>query len=190
METKKSGFKKIILCTNGYELSESDYVEDLKLAGLIEAQLDIKCYDKKVHIWYTGKSNIPVLKAIKNLNNLKVDLIIQTVYIPEIVEKEEIKRISIFLSDINPDIKYRINPFEPKFSYERISRTPHEEELRESYEIAKSYLKNTILSMSCRREFAKNPKKGKWVTVYPDLSFERRGVEEYEHERISRLQPL
>jgi hypothetical protein len=59
------------------------------------------------------------------------------------------------------------------------------EEMEIAYEEARKYLPNAIYSMSCRREFTQKPKRGKWITVYPDinLTFKRRGVEDYERER-------
>ena len=179
------GFKNIVLCTNGYGIGvDATYGEDLKAAGLSEAQLDIKAYDSQLHLWYTGKSNAPVLKAAKNLIDAGIDLIVQTVHIPGIVEEDEIRKTASFLAGINPDIRYRINQFEPRFSHENIARAPTEEEVTAAYEAAFKHLPNTIVSMSCRRDFTKEPRRGKWITVYPDLSFKRRGVIEYARERL------
>ena len=181
---KKLGSKNIVLCTNGYEIGlDGAYGKDLARSGLTEVHLDIKTYNKELHQWYTGKSNTPVLKAVKNLIDAKIDLIVQTVYIPQYVEAEEIKKIAAFLAGINPEIRYRIDPFEPMFSYEKIARSPTQEEMKIAYEVASEYLPNTILSMSCRREFTNEPRKSRWITVYPDLIFKRRDIKEYEDER-------
>jgi pyruvate-formate lyase-activating enzyme len=45
------------------------------------------------------------LKSIEHLNAAGIGLIIQTVYIPGIVEVEEIKNIASFLTDINAEMK-------------------------------------------------------------------------------------
>jgi len=183
--SSEMGFKNIVLCTNGYGIGvDAMYGEDLAASGLSEAQLDIKAYDSQLHLWYTGKSNAPVLKSAKNLIDAGIDLIVQTVYIPGIVEEDEIRKIASFLAGINPEIRYRINQFEPRFSHEKIARSPTEEEVIAAYEAALKHLPNAITSMSCRRDFTKEPRSGKWVTVYPDLSFKRRGVEEYARERL------
>ena len=183
--SSEMGFKNIVLCTNGYGIGvDATYGEDLAASGLSEAQLDIKAYDSQSHLWYTGKSNAPVLKAAKNLIDAGIDLIVQTVYIPEIVEEDEIRKIASFLAGINPEMRYRINQFEPRFSHEKIARSPTEEEMMVAYEAASEHLPNTIMSMSCRRDFTKEPRRGKWITVYPDLSFKRRGVLEYARERL------
>ena len=183
--SKEMGFKNVVLCTNGYGIGvDATYGEDLAASGLSEAQLDIKAYDNQSHLWYTGKSNAPVLKAAKNLIDAGIDLIVQTVYIPGIVEEDEIRKIASFLAGINPEIRYRINQFEPRFSHEKIARSPTEEEVMVAYGAASEHLPNTIMSMSCRRDFTKEPRRGKWITVYPDLSFKRRGVEEYARERL------
>ncbi len=183
--SSEMGFKNIVLCTNGYGIGvDATYGEDLKAAGLSEAQLDIKAYDSQLHLWYTGKSNAPVLRAAKNMIDAGIDLIVQTVHIPGIVEEDEIRKIASFLAGINPEIRYRINQFEPRFSHEDIARSPTEEEVTAAYEAAFKHLPNTIVSMSCRRDFTKEPRRGKWITVYPDLSFKRRGVIEYARERL------
>lgn len=181
---KRLGALNIVLCTNGYEIGRDEvYGKELARSGLREVHLDIKAYDEKLHQWYAGKSNIPVLKAVKNLIDAKIDLTVQTVYIPQIVEVAEIKKIAAFLAGINPEIKYRIDPFEPRFSYEQVARSPTQEEMEIACEAASEYLPNTILSMSCRREFTKEPGKSRWITVYPDLTVKRRDIKEYEDER-------
>lgn len=185
---KEKGFEKIVLMTNGYALGEDeDYVTELEEAGLTEAHVDVKAYSEDVHNSYTGKSNKPVLRAIEKLNASGIELLIQTVYMPGIVDATEIEQIAKFLASINKNIKYRINPFVPIFAYEQVTRRPALEEIERAYEIASKYLPNAIISRSCYREYPTPPPQKTWITVYPDLTAKRRGMEDQKEDRLSWL---
>jgi pyruvate formate lyase activating enzyme len=173
--------------TNGYALGvDEDYVQKLEEAGLTEAHVDLKAFSGDVHKWYTGKSNKPVLRAIEKLSASGIELLVQTVYIPGIVDEKEIEQIAKFLASLNKNIRYRINPFSPAFAHERVTtRMPTIEEMERAYEIASRHLHNVIISRSCYREYPTPPPQKTWVTVYPDLSFKRRSMEDQNKERIS-----
>ena len=182
---KAKGFEKIVLMTNGYALGEDEtYVTELEEAGLTEAHVDVKAFSEDVHNSYTGKSNKPVLSAIEKLNASGIELLIQTVYMPGIVDAIEIEQIAKFLASINKDIKYRINPFVPIFAYEQVTRRPTLEEIERAHEIASKYLQNTIISRSCYREYPTPPPQKTWITVYPDLTAKRRGMEDQKEDRL------
>ncbi len=187
---KEKGFVEIILMSNGYEIGRegnSNYAAELKGAGLTEAHIDIKAFSDEIHIWYTGMSNKPVLNAVRMLNDTGVELLIQTVYMPGIVDLEEIEQIAIFLSNVNSSIKFRINPFAPTFAFERVTGRPTIEDMERAYKIAAEYLPNTIISRSCYREYPTPPPQETWITVYPDLSAKRRTIKDQEEDRIAWL---
>lgn len=185
---KEKGFEKIVLMTNGYELGvDEDYVNELEEAGLTEAHVDLKAFSEDVHRWYTGKSNEPVLRAIEKLNASGIKLLVQTVYMPGIVDDAEIEKIAKFLASVNKNIKYRINPFVPIFAYEKVTKRPTLEEMERAYEIASRYLPNAIISRSCYREYPTPPPQKTWITVYPDLTVKRRGMEDQAEDRLSWL---
>ncbi|MGB2842417.1 MAG: radical SAM protein [Halobacteriota archaeon] len=185
---KEKGFEKIVLMTNGYELGvDEDYVNELEEAGLTEAHVDLKAFSEDVHRWYTGKSNEPVLRAIEKLNASGIKLLVQTVYMPGIVDDAEIEKIAKFFASVNKNIKYRINPFVPIFAYEKVTKRPTLEEMERAYEIASRYLPNAIISRSCYREYPTPPPQKTWITVYPDLTVKRRGMEDQAEDRLSWL---
>nr|AAU82219.1 coenzyme PQQ synthesis protein [uncultured archaeon GZfos11H11] len=187
---KEKGFEEIILMSNGYEIGREgndNYAAELKEAGLTEAHIDIKAFSDEIHIWYTGKSNKPVLNAVRMLNDTGMELLIQTVYMPGIVDVEEIEQIAIFLSNVNSNIKLRINPFAPTFAFERVTERPTIEDMERAYKIAAEYLPNAIISRSCYREYPTPPPQETWITVYPDLSFKRRTIKDQEEDRIAWL---
>lgn len=163
----------VIMETNGYLLDE-EYVEELTRAGLDEVMLDLKAYDEELHNWYTGFSNRPILDNVEVIHE-KIRLVVKTVYIPGIIDEGEIENIARFISNIHPEIEYRINDFKPS---KGISRTPTDKEMKNAYLAAKKHLKNVIISRSCRRE--SNPvNKKSWITVFPDGTFKRRSVKNY-----------
>jgi len=185
---KANGFEKIVLMTNGYALgADEDYVHELEEAGLTEAHVDLKAFSEDVHRGYTGKSNEPVLRAIEKLNASGIELLVQTVYMPGIVDDAEIEKIAQFLASLNKNIKYRINPFVPIFAYEKVTKRPTLEEMERAYEIASMYLPNAIISRSCYREYPTPPPQKTWITVYPDLTVKRRGMEDQAEDRLSWL---
>ena len=185
---KERGFEKIVLMTNGYELGlDEEYVPELEAAGLTEAHVDIKAYSEELHRWYTGKSNQPVLRAIEKLNASRIELLVQTIYMPGIVDDEEVEKIAQFLASLNPEIRYRINPFASVFAFEKVTRRPTLEEMERAYTIASKYLPNTIISRSCYREYPSPPPQKTWITVYPDLTIKRRGMKEQAEDRLSWL---
>ncbi len=184
------GFEEIVLMSNGYEIGRDEsYASDLVDSGLTEAHIDIKAFSEEIHRWYTGKSNKPVLKAVELLNDTGIELLIQTVYIPGIVEAEEIEKIAVFLSSLNREMKYRLNPFAPTFAFEKVSRRPTIEEMELAHKLASRYLPNAIISRSCYREYPTPPSQETWITVYPDqnLTIKRRTMRDQEEDRISWL---
>lgn len=169
----KLNFSYVIMETNGYLLDE-EYVDRLVKAGLKEIMLDLKAYDEGLHKWYTGFSNRPILQNVEAIHK-KIKLIIKTVYIPGILDESEIEDIALIISTIDPEIEYRINDFRPS---KGISRTPTDQEMESAYFKAKDYLKNVIISRSCRRE-GKDVKKRSWITVFPNGTCKRRSLENY-----------
>ncbi|MBN1763165.1 MAG: radical SAM protein [Methanomicrobia archaeon] len=186
---KEKDFERIVLMTNGYALGADgdDYVHDLEEAGLTEAHVDLKAFSEDVHRSYTGKSNKPVLRAIEKLHASGIELLVQTVYMPGIVDDAEIEFIAQFLASVSTDIRYRINPFVPIFAYEKATRRPTLEELERAYSIASKYLPNAIISRSCYRDYPTPPPQKTWITVYPDLTAKQRSMKDQMQDRLSWL---
>ena len=179
----------VVLDTNGYLLDDS-YLEELLEAGLTEVMFDLKAWDEKLHEWYTGYSNKRILANIRNACG-KVKLVVNTVYIPGIVDEAEIEQIAKFLADIDHrgEIDYRINRFNTDLSREKIARNPYPEEIEHAYSIAAKYMKNAVIGKSCVRERKIEEKRG-WITVFPDGTLKRRTLADYreENKRIARKQ--
>ena len=171
----------IVVDTNGYFLDDG-YLKELIEAGLTEVMFDLKAWDEKLHEWYTGYSNTRILEHIRNAYG-KVKLVVNTVYIPGIVDEPEIEQIARFLAGIDRrgEIDYRINRFNTNLSYEKISRNPYPAEIEHAYSIVAKYMKNAVMGKSCVRERKIEEKRG-WMTVFPDGSLKRRTLDDYREE--------
>ena len=178
----------IVVDTNGYFLDDG-YLKELIEAGLTEVMFDLKAWDEKLHEWYTGYSNKRILANIRNAYG-KVKLVVNTVYIPGIVDEPEIEQIARFLAEIDRrgEIDYRINRFNTNLSYEKISRNPYPAEIEHAYSIVAKYMKNAVMGKSCVRERKIEEKRG-WMTVFPDGTLKRRTLADYreENKRMYRI---
>jgi len=175
----------IVLDTNGYFL-DATYLDELIAAGLAEVVFDLKAWDEKLHEWYTGYSNKQILANIRNAYG-KVKLVVNTVYIPGIVDDPEIEQIAQFLAEIdtNGEIDYRINRFRAELSPEQMSRNPYPEEIERAYLIAAKHMKNAVIGKSCVRERQVEVNTG-WITVFPDGTMKRRTLDDYRAENKRR----
>jgi pyruvate formate lyase activating enzyme len=171
----------IVLDTNGYFLDDA-YLHELIEAGLTEVMFDLKAWDETLHEWYTGYSNRRILENIRNAYG-KVKLVVNTVYIPGIVDDREIEQIARFLSEIEDkeEIDYRINRFRAELSHEKIARNPYPDEIERAYSIVATYMKNSVIGKSCVRERRIEEKRG-WITVFPDGTSKRRTLADYRAE--------
>ena len=171
----------IVLDTNGYFLDDA-YLHELIEAGLTEVMFDLKAWDEKLHEWYTEYSNKRILENIRNAYG-KVKLVVNTVYIPGIVDEGEIEKIARFLSEIEDkeEIDYRINRFRAELSHEKIARNPYPEEIERAYSIVAKYMKSSVIGKSCVRERKIEEKRG-WITVFPDGTLKRRTLDDYRAE--------
>lgn len=178
----KEFIRNVVLDTNGYLLDDG-YLEELIEAGLTEVMFDLKAWDEKLHEWYTGYTNKRILENIRNAYG-KVKLVVNTVYIPGIVDEPEIEKIAKFLSEIDEreEIDYRINRFSVELSHEKISRNPYPEEIERAYSIVAEYVKNSVIGKSCVREREIGVRSG-WITVFPDGTVKRRTLDDYRKEK-------
>jgi len=138
---RKLGVNKIGISTNGHRL-DRDLVDMLKSLSVDYIKLDLKAYTDEIHKWYTGESNINVLRAIKLLHAYGLNFYVRTIFIPNIVDIPEIENIAKFLSGVDKNILYRLYQFAPEQLDVKPSRSPTEEEMLKAYDAAKKYLNN------------------------------------------------
>ncbi|ADP78068.1 Radical SAM domain protein [Methanothermus fervidus DSM 2088] len=135
----------VIISTNGYYLCEM-----LHKLEADEIHIDLKALDNKIHKKLTGSSNKKILKCIEYIglrkNRLPFRVEVCTVYIPGIVEINEIRNIAKFLSKW--DLHYRITGHVPVTLN---VRRPTRDELLFAKKEACKYLSNVTSSLDFKR---------------------------------------
>lgn len=139
---------KFELSTNGY-LLDTDLLDELRSLEVdLLVKLDLKAYNDEVHRWYPGKSNTNVLRAVELLHEYGLNFYVRTIFIPNIVDVDEIEKIAEFVSHIDRSILYRIFQFAPEHGNSAISRRPSREEMLRAANIAQRHLENVVISTS------------------------------------------
>ncbi len=104
-------------------------------------EVSIKAVTDEIHRYYTGKSNRRVLENFLKCYHRNENLMVETVYIPNLIGEEEIAKISEFIASVDPEIPLRIDAYWPVVKGLGW-RKPNKEEIFKAVEIAKRYLKN------------------------------------------------
>jgi YjjW family glycine radical enzyme activase len=101
----------VFIDTNG----SYDFSEDEKLTKAMDmVMLDIKSYDDGEHKMLTGMSIKTVLKNAQYLSKRHKLYEIRTVIVPGILDNaRNVSRISAMISELDPDIRYKLIKFRP-----------------------------------------------------------------------------
>jgi pyruvate-formate lyase-activating enzyme len=166
---RKLNVERIGISTNGYLLDKA-LIKKLKALNIDHIKLDIKAYTRQLHIDYTGKDNVPVLKAARLLEECALSFYVRTIFTPDLMGFEEIEKIAKFIGSVNKNIPYKIYQFAPEQLGGKISRSPNDEEMRKAYAVAKNCLKNVEYYTT---ETAYRPDPYKCIEVRADELLER-----------------
>lgn len=141
------------LVTNGEFLSE--HIMEL----IDEITLSIRALDDEIHRGYTGRSNRKTLRNFEKFHGSgKIE--VETIYIPEVVECEEILEIARYIAGFNENLRYRIDRF---CSYDNYKRGVTVGEVGECLKKVKGILPGAYTLVSGkRRSYAK--------CLYPEIS--------------------
>ncbi|QHN06033.1 radical SAM protein [Methanothermobacter sp. THM-1] len=134
---------RVILSTNG---TRRDVIER---CALDEVHVDLKALDDEKHRRLTGSSNREVLRCIEALASSDDFLLeVATVFIPGIVDVDEIEDIASFLSPLN--VSYRITGY-MEYGNELGAPRPGPELIMEAAEVSRKYLDHVTTSLDFRR---------------------------------------
>lgn len=122
-----------VLLTNGHELTEE------LLEHMDKICVSIKAYSDELHRKFTGRSNKNVLKNFEKIHDSGVSLSSESIYIPSLIEAEEIKKIARFISSIDQEIPYHIDAYIP---VNNLWRAPKPREIKNAVRGARRYLMN------------------------------------------------
>lgn len=116
----------------------------LDYKNLDGANVGLKAFDPRVHLQYTGREKEIIFgnfeRAFKNGLELKANV----VYVPGLVELDQIEAIARWLSELSPEIPFHIMGYipVPGQPYHR----PTAEQMELAVEVCKRYLHNVKMS--------------------------------------------
>ena len=124
-----------VLLTNGFNRPPLENID--------EVVFSIKAYTDSIHRHYTGRSNKKALENFANILRAGIKLRSESILIPHYIDYQEIENIAKFISEADPGIPYRIDPYLPVL--DNPWRQPTQKELDRAVFGAKKYL----TSVSC-----------------------------------------
>ena len=134
----------VLMETNGYGLTPNN-LDYLKYSGVDVFWLDIKAYDDDTHKWLTGCSNENILKLPKEIIERGFVLEVLSLFIPGLVESDELESIAQTLVEVDASIPFTILAFFPEYRM-KAYQSPSATEMVEAYEQVKATgLKNIRL---------------------------------------------
>ena len=135
---------RVLIETNGLGLTRQhlDYFQDSSVDAF---WLDIKAYDVNKHKWLTGCSNQHILKLPEEILERDFTLEVLSLYIPGLVESDELESIALGLKEVDASIPFTILAFFPEYRMKDFKR-PTVQEIIETYQRVKDVgLKNIRL---------------------------------------------
>ena len=126
----------VLVETNGYglTLNNLDYLRD---TGVDAFWLDIKAHDNDKHKWLTGCSNENILKLPKEIIKRGFVLEVLSLFIPGLVESDELESIARSLIAVDASIPFTILAFFPEYRMKAF-RSPYVKEMVEAYHRVKA----------------------------------------------------
>jgi len=126
----------LLVETNGYGLTLQN-LDHLKESGVDAFWLDIKAFDPEKHRWLTGCSNSHILKLPEEMIKKGFVLEVLSLYIPALVETDQLVRIAQILERVDPEIPFTILAFFPEHQMKDF-RSPSVREMVDAYEKVRS----------------------------------------------------
>lgn len=126
----------VLIETNGYGLTRDNLLR-LRDGGVDAFWLDIKAWDDRAHRWLTGRPNTEILRLPAELLSQGFVLEVLSLYIPGLVERNQLRSIARLLADTDDTIPYTILAFFPEYRMKKF-RSPTTEEMVQAYDDAKA----------------------------------------------------
>jgi len=121
----------VLIETNGYGLTPQT-LDLFKESGVDSFWLDLKAYDGTDHKWLTGCFNRNILKLPGEIVKRGFVLEVLSLYIPNLVETPQLKKIAQLIFDVDPEIPYTLLAFFPEYQMKRY-KSPKASEMIEAY---------------------------------------------------------
>jgi pyruvate-formate lyase-activating enzyme len=126
----------VLIETNGYGLTPQN-LDVLKEAGVDSFWLDMKAFDGTDHKWLTGCFNRNILKLPEEIIKRGFVLEVLSLYIPNLVETPQLKKIAQLIFDVDPEIPFTILAFFPEYQMKRY-KSPKVSEMAEAFSEVKA----------------------------------------------------
>ncbi len=126
----------ILIETNGYGLTAGN-LDILQRHGVDAFWLDIKAWDDQTHHWLTGCTNQQILGLPAEILGRNFVLEVLSLYIPQVVETDQLDKIARHLAAIDTSIPFTILAFFPAHRMQRY-RAPNTYEMIAAYHGAKA----------------------------------------------------
>ncbi|MGD9080552.1 MAG: radical SAM protein [Desulfobacterales bacterium] len=134
----------VLIETNGYGLTPQN-LDALKESGVDAFWLDIKAFDGATHEWLTGCTNDRILELPQEIIRRGFVLEVLSLYIPSLVEVDDLRNIARILAAADADIPFTILAFFPEYKM-KDHASPTVVEMVEAYRRIKAVgLKNIRL---------------------------------------------
>ncbi|MGE5310845.1 MAG: radical SAM protein [Nitrospirota bacterium] len=124
-----------LLETNGYGLTPA-HLDLYQTSGVDAFWLDIKAENPERHRRLTACDNEWILRLPQEMRKRGFVLEVLSLYIPGVVEAEELGRIAVLLAAVDPQIPFTVLAFFPEYQM-RDTRPPNVKEMIRAYEGAK-----------------------------------------------------
>ncbi len=121
----------VLIETNGYGLTREN-LDRLREAGVDSYWLDIKAFDDEIHKWLTGCSNKWILALPEEMLKRGFVLEVLSLYIPGVVEAQQLMEVGRLLSRVDPGIPFTILAFFPENEMTDY-RSPTSQEMVEAF---------------------------------------------------------
>jgi pyruvate-formate lyase-activating enzyme len=105
--------------------------------------LDIKAFDAEKHKWLTGCTNERILKLPREITRRGFALEVLSLYIPGLVEADDLANIARILTAVDTDIPFTILAFFPEYKMKDYA-SPTVVEMVEAYQRVKMVGLNNI----------------------------------------------
>ena len=134
----------VLIETNGYGLTPQN-LDHLKKSGVDGFWLDIKAFEPENHRWLTGCANDHILELPEEMIKRGFVLEVLSLYIPNLVETDELRNIAQILKAVDPHIPFTILAFFPEHQMKDFS-SPTVLQMVDAYQTVRSVgLKNVRL---------------------------------------------
>lgn len=128
--------------------------------------LDIKAFDPEKHRWLTGCTNDHILKLPEEMAKRGFVLEVLSLYIPDLVETDELAKIAHTLKEVNSEIPFTILAFFPEHQMKDF-RSPSVREMVDAYHEVKS-IGLTHIRLGNVGTFSRTEKDQEYLTSHVD----------------------